>query len=291
MMERILVPLDGSARSEVVLPYVAALAVGDAARVTLVQVVEPSGPVSAHNSAARYLDAVAARLEDQDLHVKTAVVHGPAAQSLMNVAERYGFHLVAAASRQTDDSDVWGRHSVAEVIIRGGQVPVLVVRPDAPAPDFRARFQHIIAPLDGSETAEASLPVAATLAQRTGAELDLVQAVPTPAQALSTLIQNAQDNDGQFAVSDTMRVEARRYLSGVASTLPQDIHASVVVAEEEPTEAIIDYAEQQPDALVVLCSAGETGVSSSWQVGSVTEHVLTFCPVPLLVVPPDFRGG
>jgi nucleotide-binding universal stress UspA family protein len=79
----------------------------------------------------------------------------------------------------------WVYGSVAESVLHGTTVPVLLARAGAEIPRAEA-VRRVLVPLDGSSFAEAALPPAATFASSSvDTELHLLQAVQ-PAQALFT---------------------------------------------------------------------------------------------------------
>lgn len=297
---RILVPLDGSTRSETVLAYLPKLAAESNASVTLFQAVDDrpythstAPPASkqarieaAVSRAEEYLKAVEHRLQAQGMQVAAQVVLGPPTQRAVEAAQRARFDLVALAGRVDLDTDEWGRHSVSETIMRATDVPVLVVRPDVPIPTPGSRFQHIIVPLDGSRVAESALSIACAVAERTAATLHLLQAVPTPDQTLSILISDLNPGVRDPARSRATQEEAQRYLRRTAGALPAGIACQIAVVETEAVNAITAYAADRPDSLVVLCTVGARGPGSSWRIGGVAERILEYHTAPVLLAPP-----
>jgi len=149
---RILVPLDGSSRSEAAVP-VAATMLGIAGELVLMTVVEPpervhrdeSGRVIAYldqqeetvrQTALDYLTGVAAAVkkDNPDLHVTSDVrVGAPTDSILMAEVERAADLVVMATHGRTGMQRVV-KGSVAGEVVRGGHAPVLLVPPHVLAP-------------------------------------------------------------------------------------------------------------------------------------------------------------
>lgn len=152
--QRVLVPLDGSELAEEVLPLVEKLAGPVDAEVTLLRVVEPISPGEAMASAgvltpdallAREIDAkayvatVARRLAGKGIRVKPRVSVGPAAEAILAAVGATGTDLVAMTThgRSAVARLLFG--SVAEAVLRGSPVPVLLIRAHAPVAASPAR--------------------------------------------------------------------------------------------------------------------------------------------------------
>ncbi len=138
----IVVPLDGSHRSEEVLPAVAPLARSWGATVRLLRVVPPVKEVRdeddrvvawvdqetarVENEARGYLRRVAAGLGD--LHVENAVRIGvDAATEIIEESEASGADLIALASHRRHGLDRMRHRSVARQVRRSTTIPLLVV--------------------------------------------------------------------------------------------------------------------------------------------------------------------
>jgi nucleotide-binding universal stress UspA family protein len=150
LYETILVPLDGSAASEEVMPVALALAKCGGGRILLLHVVELIPLVSAHaatsfgytpavfsdlaitemKAAAKLrLDGVAARIRDKGINVEVhIVVEMSVAQTILEFARSHGVDVIAISTHGRGISRlVVG--SVADKVLRGGDLPLLAYSP------------------------------------------------------------------------------------------------------------------------------------------------------------------
>jgi nucleotide-binding universal stress UspA family protein len=140
---RILVPLDGSAVAEQILPSVVSVARAMSGELILFQV--PIAHVSgwmtgewylpiqgaldtAEEDAQAYLSTVAGRLKEQGLDVATATSVGSVADCIVEYAEVNHVDLVAMCTHGRTGLARWALGSVADRVLRAGGKPILLVR-------------------------------------------------------------------------------------------------------------------------------------------------------------------
>lgn len=146
-VRHVLVPLDGSVLSESVLPHAAEFAKCCDARLTLIEAVPPVYSISGggqvpdvstdvraaevtRNETARYLEHVAGMLRASGLIVEIAVLtHWQAAHAIIDYASDHDVDLIAMATHGRGAWSRWVVGSVADKVLRGCQIPMLVLRP------------------------------------------------------------------------------------------------------------------------------------------------------------------
>jgi len=145
-IRRILIPLDGSAHSESIVPHAAALGKATGASFDLIHVIEPVFRIGdsmgvptyqaetqandAREARAReYLQNVAERLRTQGVEVDIAVAKGEAVERIGARASETGADLIALATHGRTGLSRLVLGSVADKIVRGSKLPVLLVRP------------------------------------------------------------------------------------------------------------------------------------------------------------------
>ena len=154
MSKRILIPLDGSKTGETALYYVenllGGLAAGEGAEVTLLQVIKP-GPhlvqisgvsVTApptetemkqlEDEAMQYLDKAGEGLRSKGATVNCKVLQCgstvSSAVKIIEAEEEINADLVAMSTHGRHGLTRWAFGSVSDKVLRGGKVPVLMVR-------------------------------------------------------------------------------------------------------------------------------------------------------------------
>lgn len=123
----------------------------------------------------------------------------------------------------------------------------------------------IVVPLDETELAERAVPAAASLAQLTGAELELVMV-------------NA---------SGPPSVEEEAYLDEQRASLPERLRVRhrAVHRDVDVPEAIVAEALASPDPVVVMATHGRSAIGEL-VLGSVADAVIRRSPVPVVAIGP-----
>ena len=147
---------------------------------------------------------------------------------------------------------------------------------------------QILVPLDGSVHAESALAVARAVARATGRELTLLRVVPTPIIVEPIIGLPPPRNHLADCLAADLE-SAIHYLQEVAGRLPGAVQT--VALQGDPATAIVAYAEQHPQiVLIAMATHGRTGLSR-WVLGSVADAVLHAAPVPLLLSRPGAAGS
>ena len=316
MISSVLIPLDGSAEAEQAIPYAQAL-LPDSGSILLFTVVPDRGvlisndpvltewqrtlhpgPEAAHaadlNTARAGLHQVVTRIDDSRVNWSVAAAYGDPAEHILRTIATQDIDLVAMTThgRGALGRAIFG--SVADRIVRTSPIPVLLVRPVTPSPaPGMVAVNRLLVPLDGSELAEAALPVATALAQQLGIPVQLIRAT-NATLTLATLTGSSPfpvappaDIYDQWATD--LERSATTYLDGVAKRLRDEgIAASIAVCDGSPYTEITNAV--QAGDLLVMTSHGRGGVMR-WLLGSVAEKLVREAPAPILLVPAADRGA
>lgn len=135
---KILVPLDGSRTAEAAIPIALRLVRDPKTSLVLVAVANvragqepaPAEPGIAPIQEARaYLESAKSHLMPDTEGVVTAVWSGTAAAAIVTAAQAYGADMIVMTThgRTGRERDMFG--SVADAVLRGAPMPVLVLRP------------------------------------------------------------------------------------------------------------------------------------------------------------------
>jgi nucleotide-binding universal stress UspA family protein len=131
-LARALVPLDGSATAEAALAMVKALAGDPLHAMTLVQVVDPYMPAGETQTARSYLQATRERLSAELAGRGCAVdepliLYGRAEGQILDRSQD-GYDLMVLSTHGRGGPERWLLGSVADRVLRGARIPVLLVR-------------------------------------------------------------------------------------------------------------------------------------------------------------------
>jgi nucleotide-binding universal stress UspA family protein len=293
----LLVPFDGSAHAESVLPYLALLADGDR-EVILLQVVpeaqsvsSPMGNVMLSANELRQATETAARVDLDRAAVKVAsvapalrieklVATGDPSQRISEVAIHRKARGIVLSSQGTSATGLGGFGTVVGRVVSMAPVPVMVVRPDgiAPDPDLVAR---IVIAHDGSQHAARALPLAQDLARRLSAHIHLVTVVedeesPLSANVAATIDPHLRDE----AQADALNLARRRVEGSGAQFMRQGLPASWQVLTGPAASAVIAACVDRD--VLVITSHGQS--NSRWALGSVAEKLLRESRVPVILL-------
>lgn len=305
MFKRILVPLDGSSVAEGILPYVRTLTKALGARADLLRTfqnpahelmigdetgmstlaVSLDGVVEAlHKQAEDYVQGMAKSLEAGGIKTATDVRSGPAAEHIVNEAEPASETLIAMSTHGRTGVSRLLMGSVTDRVVQTAKAPILVVRPDSDAADSgkAASIKTIIVPLDGSELAEAVVPIVVELAKATSAEVLLARAVSIPSTFYGSADYSAPMN---IDFLSDMEDEAAAYLNACAESLKKSDVASVstAVLRGGATVEIENLSQNTPDSMIVISTHGRTGLGRA-VLGSVADRLARHSGEPVLLV-------
>ena len=313
MYDRILVPLDGSALGEEVLPLVRTVARATEAPIELLRVfdpglisldldepgVDPSEEFASRFSSDRefvapayitdYLNRTAEDLRADGFEVSTNVVIGEAAHCIVEEAEGRPDTLIAMCTHGRSGVTRWVMGSVTDKVLQATYNPVLLVR-EGKHPS-EAELETLVVPLDGSLLAEQALPHVVTMAKALSLKIVLLRVTPsaeeyhrymsaTPISAAATVYSAPYEEFASAADAHSMQ-----YLHGIAEELEREHLATVeqVLLRGHAAEVISEVAQEAHRSLVVMTSHGRSGLGR-WLLGSVTDRVVRHSGEPVLVV-------
>lgn len=320
---RIVVPLDGSPIAEDALSVAVALAKATGATVRAVHVFVPlaRGTVVAgsfdyaanmeaqlENDARAYVADVGRRFQTTDgareiVHVdlsRARATTSPFGETVRIVAA-----LGRYARMQTADLIVMTSHgrggfsrawmgNVADAVMRGSGMPVLIVRPDGTL-TVPIAFRHLVLALDGSALAERVIPMALAIASATRARITLVRAIIVR-WTVPRASPVAHVDTGSLALQ---RREADEYFATLLSRLRAPglaVEAQVVeepvtmLPEVGPVRALLGAIESLGADMIAIATHGHGGVKR-WWLGSVADKVVRGAPVATLVMRGESRRG
>ena len=268
----ILVPLDGSKIAEYALPAAAWYSKHTGAPLKFIHVlddeIKPEGRGRAADEFQKYCDELAARHGLGKLECQ--VLAGPAADEILSASVTAS--AIVLASRGRGGFRAMIRGSVADKVVRGAAIPVLV-EPGTEEPKVLTSARPFLVGLDGSEEAERGLAAARALAAKTKNSIVLLRtfSVPPPAGV------EFASYPANFA--QTLEQGAKEYLGATALA-----GEKTLVSMGDATTAILATAEEIDAGLIVLTSSGK-GLAKRLTLGSTTDRVIHGTNRPVLVIP------
>jgi nucleotide-binding universal stress UspA family protein len=290
-----MIPLDGSNLSESalhLLPFLKSLGFGE---VRLVSVWEHNWDdtaagredevAAAGERGQAYLEAYLKERSEKaaaaGFEVETIVKVGAAAEEVLSQTVD-GIDLACIATHGRTGLRRWRLGSVADKLSRETPCPDLIIGPNVSVDLDNYSVTKVVVPLDGSEMSEEALPLAAWIADKTNASIDLIRAVSLTPMAMDPSL-------GLYPVDLVSSVEdaAKEYLARHAGSLQaggkRTVTASILLGA--PGEQLVEYLEKDPPSLVVMATRGHSGLIRA-ALGSVTDQVL-HGPAPVLVIRPE----
>lgn len=300
----LLVPFDGSANAEAVLPYVPLLVEGRD-QIILVQVVpeahdlrSPLGDVALSADALREASETAAHAALQhasdrllantpDLQIERVVAIGDPSEQIGRIATERGANGIVLASQGVSAIGPGGFGSVVGRVARTAPAPVLIVQPSANGD--AAAISRLVVAHDGSERAAKALPHVEELARRLAAAVHVVAVIKDERSPIAAVEGAGLDPHILEVFQGDARRAAQYHVESVgASLLRQGLAATWQVLTGPAAPAIIEACA--PHDVLVITPYGCT--PSRWMLGSVAEKLVRECPVPVLLVrSPDDQVG
>ena len=303
MYRSIIVPLDGSARSQAALPVAAALAHTSGAALHLVRVHlderpdladDPSWDEMFREGEMRYLESLALAYEPvAGTKVTTSLLDPPIAASLVDFAARRDAPIFVIAGRGRTGLRRALLGSTCDALVRNGDTPVLVLRDrgvdDPPSWKLgRRAFSRIVLPLDGTAHAEGGIAHAVAMARATGARLRLVRVVG-PVVTSAVLGAFTMHPILPYDTATVVRNDiAHDYLEAIVDRIKMsEPHLQVtteVALATDPATAILETCRSTVADLVVVPTHGRG--ASRLIVSAVGDRLLRDGPDALLFVKP-----
>lgn len=312
MLKKILVPLDGSPLAEEILPLVWELACALRGEVLLFQSLDPETLDPQDPQERRYLEEIRWLAKPQaeeylrriartglavgapgglpgpSSHpepspVRTRVALGAAPQEILRCAQEEEVGLIAMATHGRSGLSRWVLGSVADRVLQGSPIPVLLYRPGGrPKEGGESLPRPLIVPLDGSSLAEGAIPYGEEIARALDLDLLLIRAVQYEIATQFGLY--VQDHRGLIEKT------ARDYLADVRTRLKdRGLRATQVLLWGMAAEQIIDFSQEARPRLIIMSTHGRSGIGR-WVLGSVADKVVRGSGVPVLIIPVQPTG-
>ena len=286
MYKRILVPLDGSALSERVLPIAALLAGAFDSSIEFVFVIStPAEGIpedirsQAQKDGDEYLKKIVTKVSNGGKKAKIgySVQTGHPASMIIERAEAEEATLILMSTHGYSGVQRLLLGSIAGKVVQATNTPILLIPANSKNPEGDlVEFKRMIVPLDGSKLAECVLSHATALCESLDMELILVRSYNPNFPGSSIRMHD---------VSKIVHDSAENYIRSKAQELKDKglNRVSYRVFHGRAAEQITDFAIETPNSLTAMCTHGRHGIGR-WMLGSVTNAVIHCSEEPVLVI-------
>jgi nucleotide-binding universal stress UspA family protein len=279
MFTHLIVPLDGSAESNVAVTQACVIARLTGAGMTLLRVYSSNSPTP---ETMQFLHAAAEQCGDLSGKIEVAALGGDPAEVILSQVEERGADLVVMRTRGRAGLSRAVLGSVAEGIVKRSPTPVLLLPPQA---DATVSIRTILVPVDSSPGSVIALGAARVLALATHARLRLLQiVVPTP-----MYLSHAFAGHGPIYIDPAWDEDAQQGAQAYVESLTRHLSAEgletegQVLVRDSVSDAIVSHASEQQADLIVMSTEAHTGVARA-VLGSVTDGVVRTAKCPVLVL-------
>lgn len=216
---------------------------------------------------------------------KELIQQGEVADTLSQLVREYDIDLIVIGTGARTGIDKFLLGSVAEVVFRTAECPVLTVGPHAAPWEIDGRLQHILYATDYGPESVHALPYALSLAESHRARLTLLHISPEPHVPLP------EPEPGTEPI-----LEAREIVTAneerLRALIPHDIELwhepEYLVQFGPPAETLLRIAAQKVD-LIVMGVKRPAALTKHMGTG-VAYKVTCAAPCPVLSVGPRYHG-
>lgn len=221
------------------------------------------------NDAAERLDSIG---KAKDVSFRSLIKEGNAAKKIIEAVEEENVDLIVMGRKGMSALERIFIGSVANQVLRNSRVPLLLTKKKTGGPSFK----KILVPTDFS--------------QHEDVERDFAWKLAKGLDAMLTLLHVLELHDHEFSprVLEEMMDEILKRIKGRDRREKEDIEVTedVTRAVNAPV-GIVDYAETHKYDLIVMSTCGP-GAVERFFLGSTTERVISYSPIPIFAIPSQF---
>lgn len=297
MLERVLIPLDGSPLSEAILPPLLPILRRARSEVLLMHAIprpeadEPAVPDEWRTRANGYLQTVVANLSERGIDAHPFLRTGPAVRAIMDVARDEEVTMVALSTHGEFTPQEMSLGPVTQRLLRECPRPVVAMHPSVPPPGEASveagnlSYDSILVPLDGSWASRAALPLAWEIAHLVGARLELLRVVERVGEAERSVPPEDAPVEEQGSEPEAIdERQARRDLDDLAERASHSGVPTVSIVEKgRPSEVILSVARGHDTSLIVMATRARPEISR-FLLGSVAPRIMREAKIPVLAI-------
>lgn len=200
---------------------------------------------------------------------------GNPAQSI--VEESQDFDMIVMTTHGRTGFSRFFLGSVSEKVLRMSNVPVLIVNEEREL----TNLERIMVTTDFSDNSKKAFSLATQIAKKANATLELVNVMPYDPQH-----EDEPDDSKKQLREQRLNVLAKEEMHKMGDLL----ETKLIISEETPHEAILNYNLENPHDLIVMSTVGRTGIDYL-MMGSTTANVARYVKSPVLSVNPKAKNA
>jgi nucleotide-binding universal stress UspA family protein len=299
ILERIIVPLDGSARAEAVLNLVVPLAEQFDSELTFLHVLLPRGTAPARPGEINYPDALHDRtrtvandylrevshyLVQDKARSREVVAAGRVSEVVVGHANQGDYGLIAVGSRPRPQYLRWFRESITESIWANTNTPMMFVPPDWESKDTGSSTakelpRRVVIPVNGSTRSDAALEYGGQVARGIGGDVTIVGAKPALTLPLATDANAILYADDPF-----------EYLGERADKLrASGLQVTMIRRSESSFNSVLRAAEDLPEHIIVAIARRRFGITRRI-LGPRVFRLVRHSQNPIIFLPPSYSA-
>jgi nucleotide-binding universal stress UspA family protein len=289
LFKNILVPIDFSHNSEIVIKYASELALQYRARLTLYHaIVMFQYDFNDKERVDQYEELLITHAREVKKHLRkssndisglgitvdTAIERGVSvAGTLLDYIEKNSFDLVVMGTHGKTGLKHLLQGSVAEKIVRLAPVPVLTVHEKYK--DFK--LDHVLVPIDFSDASNRTLEKVIEMQRESAFKITCLHVVEKQVYPA----YYAGGINSVFELDSGLKERVIHNLNKVAGKYAIEDKAEFAVLEGMPHHEIVEFARKNEVDLIAISTRGLTGFEYAL-IGSTTEKVVRLASVPVL---------
>ncbi len=300
VLERIIVPLDGSARAEEVLNLVVPLSELLGSELTLLHVLLPryetpgrpgevSYPDTLHDRARAlatdYLAEVAKNYVQNRVRTRTVIAAGGVSDMILAHAEHGSFSLIAVGARPRARALRLFRERITETIWARATAPLLFWTPPADGEGLAAEYRlpmRIVIPINGTSRADTALEYVSQIALAARMLVTLLGVKPARSLHLTNGLTNGQhetrysDNPDEYLDERSERLRS----AGVS--------VDVMRTDHQVADALLSVEAELPAHIVVM-AGGRRRTLNRAIFGYAVTRLARRVSNPIIFLPPGYE--
>jgi nucleotide-binding universal stress UspA family protein len=293
MFYRILLPLDGSALAECIIPHALALAKLDNAEIVPLLVLDGSAsgdsvdPMEWHlrkSEAQSYLDTIHSKLQGIGIDSDCLLLTGPPYQRILEQVDKLNIDLILISSHGQSGRIARPFGSIAHKVLESAGTSILLVPAHEQPLDVDMfapkQYSTILIPLDGSRRAECILPIADRLAGEQNAKLVLTHVLQRPDVLRWAMLADDTRKLTEHFVEHINTV-AQSYLDQIH--VRQDSDTVRIVVQADNVAIALDHLASRLEVDFMLISAHGATANPLRSFGDTVSGILNYCRHPILI--------